>query len=398
MPCTVSADRDKLPSIPGPVFLYGPVDSQRPTRSSASFQGTYVVEIRLTSLTKRFGDVTAVDDVTLTIRPGELFFLLGPSGCGKTTLLRLIAGFLEADGGTIRFDDRPMERVPAHLRNTGMVFQNYALWPHMTVERNVRYGLDIRHVGRDEKARRVREILSLVHMADLAARFPSQLSGGQQQRVALARALVVEPDVVLLDEPLSNLDAKLRLEMRAEIKRIHRRSPRTSIYVTHDQKEALSLADRIALMNDGRIIQVGTPEEVYTRPADLFCARFISGAGTLGGILRAVEGPHGIVETELGAFRARLGPDPPIPGNGAVIAVRPELLRPASPDDANVFTAEVLSRMYLGEMVQYHLRARATELLATALGSDLWPNAVGEHVRVTFDPDQAVVFPAENTT
>ena len=252
-----------------------------------------MVEIRLTNLTKRFGDVTAVDDVTLTIRPGELFFLLGPSGCGKTTLLRLIAGFLEADDGTIHFDDRPMERVPAHLRNTGMVFQNYALWPHMTVERNVRYGLDIRRVGRDEKHRRVREILALVHMADLAGRFPSQLSGGQQQRVALARALVVEPDVVLMDEPLSNLDAKLRLEMRAEIKRIHQRSPRTTVYVTHDQKEALSLADRIALMNDGRIIQVGTPEEVYTRPADLFCARFIAGANTLAGILRSAEGSIG---------------------------------------------------------------------------------------------------------
>jgi iron(III) transport system ATP-binding protein len=357
-----------------------------------------VVEIRLTNLTKRFGDVTAVDDVTLTIRAGELFFLLGPSGCGKTTLLRLIAGFLDADHGTIHFDDRPMDRVPAHLRNTGMVFQNYALWPHMTVERNVRYGLDIRHVGRDEKRRRVREILALVHMTDLADRFPSQLSGGQQQRVALARALVVEPDVVLLDEPLSNLDAKLRLEMRAEIKRIHRRSPRTSVYVTHDQKEALSLADRIALMNDGRIIQVGTPEEVYTRPANLFCARFIAGANTLSGILRTVEAGKGLVETELGMLRAQLGPEPPVPGEAAVVAVRPELLRPASPDDPNVFTAEVLSRMYLGEMVQYQLRARTTELLATALGSDLWPGAVGARVSVTFDPDQAVVFPAENPT
>jgi iron(III) transport system ATP-binding protein len=386
----VSADRGKLLSIFGPVFLYGP------SRTPPFLQGTFVVEIRLTNLTRRFGEVTAVDDVTLTIRPGELFFLLGPSGCGKTTLLRLIAGFLEPDAGTIRFDDRPMERVPAHQRNTGMVFQNYALWPHMTVERNVRYGLDIRRVARDEKHRRVREILALVHMADLADRFPSQLSGGQQQRVALARALVVEPDVVLMDEPLSNLDAKLRLEMRAEIKRIHRRSPRTTVYVTHDQKEALSLADRIALMNDGRIIQVGAPEEVYTRPANLFCARFIAGANTLSGILGAVEGPVGIVRTDLGTFRARLGPEPPAVGKSAAVAVRPELLRPASANDPNVFTAEVLSRMYLGEMVQYLLRAGTTELLATALGSDLWPNAVGEHVLVTFDPGEAVVFPAEN--
>jgi len=354
-----------------------------------------VVEIRLENLTKRFGEVTAVLDVTITIHAGELFFLLGPSGCGKTTLLRLIAGFLEPDRGTIRFDERCMDRVPAHLRNTGMVFQNYALWPHMNVGRNVRYGLDIRHMDRAEKARRVGEILALVHMTGLEERFPSELSGGQQQRVALARALVVEPDVVLLDEPLSNLDAKLRLEMRAEIKRIHRRSPRTAVYVTHDQKEALSLADRIALMNEGRIIQVGTPEEVYTHPANLFCARFIGGANTLAGILRTAEGGRGLVQTELGPLWARLGPEAPALGKSAVVAVRPELLRPASTGDRNVFTAEILSRMYLGEMVQYQLRTRTTELLATALGSDLWPGALGEHVQVTFDPDAAVVFPGE---
>jgi iron(III) transport system ATP-binding protein len=354
-----------------------------------------VVEITLRNLTKRFDDVTAVDDVTITIRAGELFFLLGPSGCGKTTLLRLIAGFLDPDRGTIHFDGRRIDRLPAHRRHTGMVFQNYALWPHMTVERNVRYGLDIRHMGREEKDRRVREILALVHMTGLEERFPSQLSGGQQQRVALARALVVEPDVVLLDEPLSNLDAKLRLEMRAEIKHIHQRSPGTAVYVTHDQKEALSLADRIALMNDGRIIQVGTPEEVYTHPANLFCARFIGGANTLTGILRTVEGGRGLVETGLGPLWARLGPEEPTPGTSAVVAVRPELLRPAARDDRNVFTAEVLSRMYLGEMVQYQLRAEGTELLATALGSDPWPGTPGEHVRVTFDPEAAIVFPAE---
>jgi len=352
-----------------------------------------VVEIKLDNLTKRFGDVTAVDHVTLRIPAGELFFLLGPSGCGKTTLLRLVAGFLEADAGSIAFGDREMNGVAAHERNTGMVFQNYALWPHMTVSRNIRYGLDIRHTPRAEKGRLLAEILSLVRMTGFEERYPAELSGGQQQRVALARALVVEPDVVLLDEPLSNLDAKLRLEMRAEIKRIHQRSPRTALYVTHDQKEALSMADHIALMHEGRILQVGTPEEVYTRPANLFCARFIGNCNTVTGTVRSIENENVVLETAMGTLSGTAGPQPLAVGDDAVMTIRPELLRPASPDEENAFTAEVVSRMYLGEMVQYELGVADTTLLATVLGTGTPPASSGEQLRLAFDASEAIVFP-----
>ena len=211
-----------------------------------------MVRVVLDGVTKTFGDVTAVDAVSLTVESGELFFLLGPSGCGKTTLLRMIAGFYDTDGGAIRFGDRDMTRVPPHKRNTGMVFQNYALWPHMSVADNVAYGLEVRDVSASDRRDRVAKALDAVRMESLADRRPNQLSGGQQQRVALARALVIEPDAVLLDEPLSNLDAKLRLEMRDEIRRIHDTIGVTMIYVTHDQTEALSMADRIAVMQEGR--------------------------------------------------------------------------------------------------------------------------------------------------
>jgi iron(III) transport system ATP-binding protein len=356
-----------------------------------------VVEIALENLTKRYDTVTAVDDVTLTVPQGNLFFLLGPSGCGKTTLLRLIAGFAEADAGAIRFDGRRVDDVPAHLRNTGMVFQNYALWPHMDVYRNVRYGLDIRRLSRDRKDREVARMLSLVRMSGLEGRYPAELSGGQQQRVALARALVVEPAVVLLDEPLSNLDAKLRLEMRSEIKRIHRELGRTTVYVTHDQKEALSMADRVAVMNEGRIVQVGAPEEVYTRPVSLFCARFIGGSSTLPGAVREVANRTVRVETPLGLMSASEGPKKLSPGGRAVIAVRPELLRPASADAPNAFRARVVVRMYLGDMVQYQLRAGDLELTATVLGSDDWKASAGQDLTLAFGPGEAVAFPEESS-
>ncbi|HRU06852.1 MAG TPA: ABC transporter ATP-binding protein, partial [Candidatus Brocadiia bacterium] len=234
-----------------------------------------MVSVNLQSVTKRFDRVTAVNGVTLQVERGELFFLLGPSGCGKTTLLRIIAGFCDATQGQVLFDDRDVTSLPAHKRNTGMVFQNYALWPHMTVEENVAYGLDVRKTPAAERKRRVAEALDMVRMAEYASRRPTQLSGGQQQRVALARAIVIQPDVLLLDEPLSNLDAKLRNEMRDEIRRVHRQTGLTAIYVTHDQKEALSLAGRMAVLRDGRVEQSGPPREVYDRPANAFVAQFI---------------------------------------------------------------------------------------------------------------------------
>ena len=233
------------------------------------------VSIQISGLVKRFGATTALDRVSLEIRPGELFFLLGPSGCGKTTLLRHVAGFYEPDEGSISIGGQDVTHVPPHKRDTGMVFQSYALWPHMTLAQNVAFGLEMRNVPRAEAAERVRKALAAVQMEDKAGRKPNQLSGGQQQRVALARALVVQPRCLLLDEPLSNLDAKLRLEMRMEIRRICKESGLTAVYVTHDQKEALSIADRLAVMRAGRLEQVGAPLEVYRNPVNSFVASFI---------------------------------------------------------------------------------------------------------------------------
>ena len=226
-----------------------------------------MISIEIQKLTKRFGTVTALHHLDLRIEPGELFFLLGPSGCGKTTLLRSMAGFYIPEEGKILFGEEDVTRLEPHKRNTGMMFQSYALWPHMTVAENVAFGLEERHVAKNEIKRRVGEALESVRMGTYAERRPNQLSGGQQQRVALARALVIRPRCLLLDEPLSNLDAKLRLEMRTEIRRVCKEFKLTTVYVTHDQKEALSISDRMAILESGRILQVGTPREIYRRPA-----------------------------------------------------------------------------------------------------------------------------------
>src|SRR5687768_349194 len=246
--------------------------------------------VRLDNITKTFGSTVALSDINLTINAGELFFLLGPSGCGKSTLLRLIAGLHEPTAGRIWFNDRDVTPLQTRERNAVMCFQSYALWPHMTVRENVRFGLAVRNANRGEQSRRVDEVLSLVRMLELADRKPNQLSGGQQQRVALARALAVRPDCLLLDEPLSNLDAKLRHEMRTEIRRICTAAGFTTIYVTHDQKEALRIADRIAVMNAGKLAQVGTPDELYHRPASAFVAEFIGHTNLIAGeIIEQVE-------------------------------------------------------------------------------------------------------------
>jgi ABC-type Fe3+/spermidine/putrescine transport system ATPase subunit len=233
------------------------------------------MRIELEGIVKRFGDQTIVNGVSLDIADGEFFFLLGPSGCGKTTLLRMLAGFLFPDAGEIRFGGQRMNEVPPEKRNTALVFQNYAVWPHLTVFENVAYGLEVRKLSRAEVTKRVTDILDRVHLSHLRDRKPAQLSGGQQQRIALARAVVVQPDLLLFDEPLSNLDAKLRLEMREEILALRDGSPLTALYVTHDQDEALSLADRIGVMHEGRLQQIGTPREIYEHPANPFVAGFI---------------------------------------------------------------------------------------------------------------------------
>jgi iron(III) transport system ATP-binding protein len=352
-----------------------------------------MVGVMLRGVTKQYGGTVAVDDVSFEVARGELFFLLGPSGCGKTTLLRLIAGFLTPDAGEILFDDRPVADVPPHKRNTGMVFQSYALWPHMNVAENVAYGLRERRVEHEERVSRVEAALRTVRMLDYASRAPNQLSGGQQQRVALARALVIEPDVVLLDEPLSNLDAKLRLDMRREIRRIHGETGITMIYVTHDQKEALSMAQRVAVMSMGRVEQVGPPRTLYRRPANRFVGEFIGEANVIAGVLQATEDGIGTVETELGAIKGRLATDEMAAGADVVCLVRPECVL-LGPGEANAFRARIRSSMYLGEVEQFVLEAGEVELRAVQSNPGDEAEAPGRAVDACIDPQDVAILPA----
>src|SRR2546425_7184370 len=261
------------------------------------------MKIGLRAVSKKFGTAVAVDHATLDIADGELFTLLGPSGCGKTTLLRLIAGFYRPDGGEIWFGERRVDDLAPHVRNIGMVFQNYALWPHMTVAANITYGLKLRKLSTAEIARRLAEGLRKVNLAGLAERYPGQLSGGQQQRVALARALVLNPDILLLDEPLSNLDAKVRVQVRAEIRTLQKDLGITTVYVTHDQEEALSLSDRVAVMRDGRVLQVAAPKALYERPTGRFVADFVGTNNFLPGTCREANGGGVTAETAIGGVR-----------------------------------------------------------------------------------------------
>ncbi len=311
------------------------------------------MRVTVNNLVKRFGDTEALRAVSLTVEPRELFFLLGPSGCGKTTLLRTLAGFYQPDGGEIWFGDRPMNGVPPYERNTGMVFQNYALWPHMTVAENVAYGLEVRKVSAAERGTRIDEALATVRMTDYATRSPNQLSGGQQQRVALARALVVRPDVLLLDEPLSNLDARLRLEMREEIRRIHAETRITTIYVTHDQKEALSLADRMAVLRNGGVEQIGGPREVYRQPANRFVADFIGETNWLDGEVHGSSAGRLRVSTNVGEFLAESN-RPWAAGAKVAVGFRPEAVT-IGRSDVNRFCARITHVSYLGEVEQYEL-------------------------------------------
>jgi iron(III) transport system ATP-binding protein len=357
-----------------------------------------MVGVVLENVTKRFGNVVAVDRVSLEINKGEFFFLLGPSGCGKTTLLRLIAGFYEPEGGRILFDDRDITQVPPNERNTGMVFQNYALWPHMTVWKNVEYGLSVRKTPQEERTRRVQAALEMVQMESYADRTPNQLSGGQQQRVALARALVVEPDVVLLDEPLSNLDARLRLEMREQIQQLHRQIGITMIYVTHDQKEALSMADRLAVMDMGKVGQIGDPRTLYTRPANRFVADFIGEINLIEGEVAAVT-DHVRVETALGLIVGVPGYEGMKEGQRVLCAVRPEavdFLVGEPSDDENVVSGQVRDVIYLGDLEQYVVDlVDGTEVKVVEHNPTRRMAQAGEGVRLRFGRQAAVVLRSE---
>jgi iron(III) transport system ATP-binding protein len=310
-----------------------------------------MTSVNLEQIGKRFGDTVALQGVDLEIKAGELFFLLGPSGCGKSTLLRIVAGLLAPTSGKISFNDRDVTALGTEKRNAVMCFQSYALWPHLTVEENVRFGLAVRGGDCAEQRRRVGEVLSLVQMTPYARRKPNELSGGQQQRVALARALAVKPDCLLLDEPLSNLDASLRHEMRSEIRRICKDGGFTTIYVTHDQKEALSVADRLAVLTEGRVAQVGTPEELYYRPDSSFVASFIGQTNLLKATVVERIGATVRVKTQLGVFTASGA----APAEEMTVSIRPEQMRLKRGTEGgdNRIAGKVVETTFLGDSSEH---------------------------------------------
>ena len=346
--------------------------------------------IRLEGLSKTFGRTVALADANLQIAAGELFFLLGPSGCGKSTLLRLIAGLQAPTNGRVLFNERDVTGLTTDKRNAVMVFQSYALWPHLTVWENVRFGLSVRKLPGDRQKQRIEAVLKLTRLAGLEDRKPNELSGGQQQRVALARALAVEPDCLLLDEPLSNLDAKLRHEMRGEIRNICKTQGLTTIYVTHDQKEALSVADRIAVMSAGRIVQVGTPAELYHKPASSFVADFIGETNLLRG--KVISRADGQVRVETPAGPIRAATDLDLTGV-ITLSIRPEQMRPSdaqSPvDGRNRLEGEVTETTFLGEASEHVLLVNGQKIKVVSSPPLFEPPP---RLVVEFAPEDAIVL------
>jgi iron(III) transport system ATP-binding protein len=353
----------------------------------------------ITGLTKRFGAVAAVEGLDLTVQPGELVALLGPSGCGKTTTLRLVAGFLAPDAGLIRVGDRvlssPSVVVPPERRRMAMIFQSYALWPHMTVAQNVAYGLRLGGVSRADRQRRADEMLRAVQLAGYGSRYPGELSGGQQQRVAVARALVVEPEILLLDEPLSNLDASLREEMRFEIRRLHERFAITTLYVTHDQAEAMVISDRVAVLRDGRVVQIGAPAELFERPRTRFVAEFIGKTNLIDAV---ADGAHTVTRGGLRLRVARHGLAPRAP---AVVSIRPHRITLGPPpgpgsagESANVLAGTVVRASYLGDVVDYLVRLEGSDVVLRVTGPTPPRARPDEVVAVTVPPEACVLLPA----
>jgi putative spermidine/putrescine transport system ATP-binding protein len=340
--------------------------------------------VGLQSVSKNFGDHRAVSDFSLEIADGEFLVLLGPSGCGKTTTLRMIAGFVEPSGGRILFGDRDVTELPPYHRNTGLVFQGYALFPHLSVFENVAFGLRTRKLDRAVIERRAREALRLVRLDAHAERMPRQLSGGQQQRVALARALVIEPEILLLDEPLSNLDAKLREEVRVEIRQLQRRLGLTTVMVTHDQEEALSVADRLVVMSNGEIQQIGTQRELYNAPANQFVANFIGRTNFFTGTICAPRR----FKTESGLEIAI----PPTVAQGRLLSIRPERVRLGNANgSANSFAGMVEFVSYLGATTEYVVRLVSGDAVAVQMHNvrpdGTAPLAVGSEIQIAWDPD-----------
>jgi iron(III) transport system ATP-binding protein len=355
-------------------------------------------EVHVSQLSKQFGDVAVLNDINFTIKEGEFFTLLGPSGCGKSTTLNCIAGLEAPSSGSITVGNVPFVdtarrlNVPTEERNLGMVFQSYALWPHMTVQQNLVMPLSIRKASKEEKAARIHDALDKVGLAHLKDRYPHQLSGGQQQRVALARALVYSPSVLLLDEPLSNLDAKLREQARAWLKRLQVDLGITTIYVTHDQDEALSLSDRIAVMFDGHMTQIGTPVEIYETPATASVAAFVGSCNFFTGKLESKDGRVARVRLDNTGLVVKVSSELAlVPGDAVTIAVRPERLTiaPATADvtGENVLDTSVLTRSYVGSRYEYGLR------LGNNVVQVISPNGgLDGDVRLVFEPDDALLY------
>jgi putative spermidine/putrescine transport system ATP-binding protein len=360
-----------------------PVTEAEPASSRAG------VEVRLQGLRRQYGSVVALDGVDLTIKPGELVALLGPSGCGKTTTLRLLAGLEDADSGTVTVGGVDITHVSANKRDMGMVFQAYSLFPHMTVRENVAFGLKLRRVSRAERDRRALAMLDLVSLSEQADRYAHQLSGGQQQRVALARALAIEPQVLLLDEPLSALDAKVRAQLRDEIRRVQLEVGTTALFVTHDQEEALAIADRVGVMKEGRIEQLGPPTEIYSRPATSFVAEFVGLTNRLAG-------------TVTGATVTVRGRDLPLvdlstPPGPATALVRPEAvtLASSSADESGPLTGTVIAVTFLGATSRITVDLGDTTILAQLPTSDATALSAGSRVTLAIRPDPVLVSAAE---
>jgi iron(III) transport system ATP-binding protein len=355
-----------------------------------------VSTLSVQNLTKSFGDLTVLNNLNFNVEEGEAVVLLGPSGCGKTTLLRLIAGFLQPNEGQVTVDDTvvstPYEMIPTDKRKMSMVFQSYAIWPHKNVFQNVAYGLEIKKVNKDEIKRRVMEALSVVQLDGLADRYSTELSGGQQQRVALARAIVVEPELLLLDEPLSNLDAHLRIEMREELKDLHSRLGITFIFVTHDQSEAMVLGDRIFLMHDGNLVQQGSPKDLYETPVNVFAAEFIGTSNVFNGKGNGKSNGSITVNAPFGPVIVGQQTDAIDDPNGNLsFCIRPEwiLMDKLVPSDAkNVFKAKVTKRVYYGRHIHYVVDLAGTSIdVETEFDVDV---AQGAEVNLSFPPERCV--------
>ena len=353
--------------------------------------------LRLERLSKNFGEFIAVEDVNLHIRRGEFLTILGPSGSGKTTLLMIIAGFLEATTGDIQFDGLSIMSLRPEKRNFGMVFQGYALFPHMTVRQNIAYPLEVRKGARDEIVKRVNEMLELVQLDTFGDRLPRQLSGGQQQRVALARALIFDPLVLLLDEPLGALDKKLRSNVQTQLKHLHRKVGKTFVYVTHDQEEALSMSDRVVIMNHGRVVQVGSPQELYESPSTVFAANFIGKSNILRGVVNQVDGNEVVYAIADKYFQQLVSKEKFSKSDEIILALRPEKIKIArgkvKSNEVNILVGRIIDITYFGSTISVNVETDAVGEFIVEVQA--WRNQEtleeGQEISLTWSPDAAFI-------